>query len=950
MASTNSLNYTAKEYDTIKAEVLTYIQTNYPTKWTDLSNSNAGVILIDIIAYVVGKLNWSIDKVANELFLPTAELKDSILKLAEQVGYRPVGKTAAVILVDATLASALTGSQPAVIRKGQKVTSVTGINFEVREDATITTGNLYPKVIVATELNTTPVNSLLDFTSNSSLVTFSNPGVLTKRLNSAVLPGMFIRSTGGDFDDWYRIVAINADYDQLTLDRKWNAIFNKPFLIRTQGNDTPSSIILLSSTPYGSFPSNAVAEVGNRTVTFTKKLPTTIVPGQWFRLNDPNFCECNKFFQIGSIAQDRLSILLADVNGYGPLNTGGFNALNSTFEIENRSVILVEGQTRSEEFVSSGAAFQNFQLSSTSVIDGSIDVYDEDGILDVDNNPLVWNQVEELSQAIGTKIRSYRTRLLDNDQYEIDFGNGTNGKIPTGKITINYRVGGGEAGNIPQNSIKADTTAYQGTVPYVVKLTNPATQGQGGGDGESVDAIKLNIPAFVRTNLRAVTQEDYQSLILDEYPKSSDPVGTVYIVSINQLLNQVPFGGNIIFVYCWTREVWRPPSSASPSTVEYFRYAPISSALRTSVQTFIDNYRMITDAPSIIKGTVNPAILDIDIQVLPTADVAATKQIVESSIIDLFNSTSTLNRQPILLSDIYGVIESTANVTQVRIREMYLDFEDENSPNTLDDTPAGLQAVSDLYPRDINNVVIPGDISIQAWNKNVGLDLFLNGTLLLTDTPQVDTLARESLRKSMEDFFFTKRPGQGVTIEEITALLAKTTAGSVHIYDNIKVATTSNIDIFNYAALTSLSIDSVTLNEGDHFLLKNQVSPAENGFYTLISKDGVNPWVAARKTDAANYHTLTPGSYCVIQQGVANAGASFYMTTKTLSATNFSTEPKAFTAGTRDAAENSILAISSFTVKFDSPIGNTDTAKLGVENVVYYMRVLDINGSSGLTP
>lgn len=164
------------------------------------------------------------------------------------------------------------------------------------------------------------------------------------------------------------------------------------------------------------------------------------------------------------------------------------------------------------------------------------------------------------------------------------------------------------------------------------------------------------------------------------------------------------------------------------------------------------------------------------------------------------------------------------------------------------------------------------------------------------------------------------------------------------------MASTADVDILNYGAATTLTIDGISLAEGDHFLLKNQTSTNENGFYTLTSRDGVNPWVATRKTDANSYVNLTPGSYCVIAAGTVNAGASFYMTTKTLSYANFATEPKLFAAGTRETAEASILAITSFTVKFDSPIGNTDIAKQGIENVVYYVRVLDINGSSGLTP
>jgi len=78
-------------------------------------------------------------------------------------------------------------------------------------------------------------------------------------------------------------------------------------------------------------------------------------------------------------------------------------------------------------------------------------------------------------------------------------------------ITYQYLVGGGASSNVLSNQLTeivsytvSGNTTYQNTI--VVNNTDPAA---GGGDGDSVEELRINIASEFPTQLRAVTQEDY---------------------------------------------------------------------------------------------------------------------------------------------------------------------------------------------------------------------------------------------------------------------------------------------------------------------------------------------------------------------------------------------------------------------------------------------------------
>lgn len=83
-----------------------------------------------------------------------------------------------------------------------------------------------------------------------------------------------------------------------------------------------------------------------------------------------------------------------------------------------------------------------------------------------------------------------------------------------------------------------------------------------------------------------------------------------------------------------------------------------------------------------------------------------------------------------------------------------------------------------------------------------------------------------------------------------------------------------------YTATGAISIDGVTPSAGDRVLVKNQASTFQNGIYsvTTVGSGGVSG-VLTRTSDYDTSAEVFEGTYTIIEEGTANAGTLFIMTT-----------------------------------------------------------------------
>ena len=127
----------------------------------------------------------------------------------------------------------------------------------------------------------------------------------------------------------------------------------------------------------------------------------------------------------------------------------------------------------------------------------------------------------ESMTTLDSTTKAYFVKELDSGQYEVYFGDGVVGYKPEDGnfLTFEYYVSSLEGPN------GANTFSYAGTALLGSGLTVVAQSGAlGGASPESIESIKYNAPRLYAAQNRAVTTEDYKSLIYKNFPQADSIV------------------------------------------------------------------------------------------------------------------------------------------------------------------------------------------------------------------------------------------------------------------------------------------------------------------------------------------------------------------------------------------------------------------------------------------
>ena len=175
---------------------------------------------------------------------------------------------------------------------------------------------------------------------------------------------------------------------------------------------------------------------------------------------------------------------------------------------------LTEGEMYQESFTSDGRISQQYMLSTTGIVNSSIEVYVAEG---ANGAEIPYTQVTRLIEATNSDL-VFSVTLSADDTSTIVFGNSVHGKIPTTNavVRIVYRRSRGAAGNVDVNAIKEfeSLNNIYGPPYDGVLITPNSTKAIGGTDSESITSLKTNIPASFRSQDRAVSIQDYIDLTL----------------------------------------------------------------------------------------------------------------------------------------------------------------------------------------------------------------------------------------------------------------------------------------------------------------------------------------------------------------------------------------------------------------------------------------------------
>ena len=158
-------------------------------------------------------------------------------------------------------------------------------------------------------------------------------------------------------------------------------------------------------------------------------------------------------------------------------------------------------EDQQDTFSSTSLPNQEVQLNGTPYLDQS-------GLVTAGNGG--YTQVDNFLSS-DANDRHYVVVVDENDRATFRFGNGVNGEIPNGTITIDYKVGGGADGNVDANTITLIDGSFTDALSNPVSVSvNNSTAASGGSDRQTVEQIKLFAPEELRVLNRTVSREDYE--------------------------------------------------------------------------------------------------------------------------------------------------------------------------------------------------------------------------------------------------------------------------------------------------------------------------------------------------------------------------------------------------------------------------------------------------------
>ena len=242
------------------------------------------------------------------------------------------------------------------------------------------------------------------------------------------------------------------------------------------------------------------------------------------------------------------------------------------------------------------------------------------------------------------------------------------GLAPSGSLQVKYLVGGGITSNVPGSdlttidisSITSTKNGYSGalfaTIKNSVFSSNPDPS-TGGRNGDTTEEVRQNALYSFSTQLRTVTKEDY---IIRSLSMPAD-YGTISKAYITQDFNKNP------------QETVAYSLPNNPLALDLYvlsydsnkKLNTASTTLKNNLVTYLNQYRMVTDAINIRDAYYINIGINFDINV---SSGYANKDVLTNCIASLqdhFNIDKWQINQPIILSDIQSKLLQVKGVQSV---------------------------------------------------------------------------------------------------------------------------------------------------------------------------------------------------------------------------------------------------------------------------------------------
>ena len=189
------INYTARDFDSIKNELVQYAKIYYPETFRDFNQASFGSLMLDMVSYIGDNLSFYLDYQANESFFDTATERNNVIRHSKQMGYKFRGTPASVGMADfyITVPANETGLGPnmdylPILKVGTEVTSNDGGTFLLTENVDFSDDS---NPVVAARINETT----------------GNPSSYAVKASGKIVSGRFVveSKTIGNFERFRRV-------------------------------------------------------------------------------------------------------------------------------------------------------------------------------------------------------------------------------------------------------------------------------------------------------------------------------------------------------------------------------------------------------------------------------------------------------------------------------------------------------------------------------------------------------------------------------------------------------------------------------------------------------------------------------------------------------------------------------------------------------------------------
>jgi len=378
------------------------------------------------------------------------------------------------------------------------------------------------------------------------------------------------------------------------------------------------------------------AAINTQTFTFTDPIPfntLTITANNFLKILDIVDSDGNKWYEVDHLGQEMVLDSIKNTNVNDPNANGNTPYLLRLKKVQRRFATKVISTTQ-------------FQLQFGA---GSPTTTDEEITPNADNVGIGLPFEKDKLTAAYSPVNFLYTKT-----YGIAPSNTT--------LTVRYLTGGGVSSNVEANTLTNITPGFAqfnqvNLVPNIANYvftslaTNNPAAADGGKAGDTIEEIRQNTLALIASQKRSVTADDYLIRSLS-MPSDYGAISKAFIEQPKLTDNQVSTIETLnLYVL----------SLNSQGQLDY-----ASEALKNNLRTYMSQYRMIGDNIEIRDAFIINIGVDFEIIVLPEYNNNEVLLACITSLQNYFNISKWQLNQPILLRDLYILLDKISGVQTVK--------------------------------------------------------------------------------------------------------------------------------------------------------------------------------------------------------------------------------------------------------------------------------------------